>query len=219
MKAISIQPRAAPCQLTREDPQSHVLSNQSFLKQQGFTLLEILVVIFIVGVMASVAMLSISGENFDDRIEKESRKLSAQVSLLQDEAIVQSREFGVRLWQNGYRFWAWDKDTGWLPLQGDDDFKAHVLIDDAEINLSLNGQPVPLDIIPVKGFPAPQTARQNTQNQTGPDFRQNLPHIVLFSSGEATGFEALFRHPDSFTQWTVNGDLIGSLKISSEVVE
>lgn len=188
-------------------------------RQRGFTLLEILLVIFIVGVMATVATLNLGGDEFDDRLEKETRKLTAQISLLQDEAIVQSRELGVKLWQNGYRFWAWDKENGWLPLQGDDDFKPHLTIEDAEISLTINGQPIPLDIVPVKGFPAVLAKPNPDVTPAAPDFRQNIPHILLFSSGEATTFELAFRHPDSYTHWKLNGDVIGSLKISSEVVE
>lgn len=189
---------------------------------RGFTLLEILLVVAIVGIMAGLATMSIGGADFDEKLERETRKIAAQISLLQDESIVQSRELGVGLWQNGYRFWAWDKEAGWQPLGGDDHFKPHLVLEDAEINLSLTGQPVPLEVVPIKGFPAPKTKRRSNTRataNTAPDFHENLPPIVLFSSGEASPFEITLQHPDSYTLWKVSGDIIGTLKISSEVVE
>lgn len=193
--------------------------------QQGFTLLELLIVVAIVGAMAGVAMLSIPGANFDDELERETRKIAAQVSLLQDEAIVQSREFGVAAWQNGYRFWGWNNTTGWQPLSDDLDFKEHRLADGIEMELSLAGQPISLAPVPAKGFPAPKAPKPTAQattpgsspTQPTVDFRNNLPPIILYSSGEASTFEMKLRHPEALRSWSILGDIIGQLKISSEV--
>lgn len=192
-------------------------------RQQGFTLIEILLVVAIVGVMAGLATLNIQGDDYGEKLERETRKLAAQISLLQDEALVQSREFGVALWQNGYRFWGWTTESGWLPLAGDDAFKPQLLLENAELELSLVGQPVALEVVPVKGFPVikPPSPSKGTSSasDSAPDFRQNLPAIVLFSSGEASSFDILLTHPDSDLRWKISGDIIGTLKISSEVVE
>ena len=192
--------------------------------QSGFTLLELLIVMGVVGVLASLVTLTIRGADFNDELEREARKVGAQVSLLQDEAIVQSREIGIRLWQNAYRFWLWSPQSGWLPLEGDNDFQAHTLPEESEITLALTGQPIELEPLPLKGFPtvAPSDANSNTSLASGtapppPDFKNNLPHIVLFSSGEAIPFELALTHPESTLKWTVTGDAIGQLKISSEL--
>lgn len=200
--------------------------------QQGFTLLELIIVVAIVGVMAGVAMLSIPGANFDDQLERETRKIAAQISLLQDEAIVQSREFGVGVWQNGYRFWGWNNSNGWQPLSDDLDFKEHILPDGNEMELSLAGQPFSLLPVPAKGFPAPKAPKSNavisnqvanpstraaTNTPPAPDFRHNLPPIILYSSGEASTFEMQLHHPEAMRSWNITGDIIGQLKISSKV--
>lgn len=195
----------------------------------GFTLIELLIVMSLVGVLASLATLSIRGADFNDELEREARKITAQVSLLQDEAIVQSRETGIRVWENAYRFWQWSPDIGWMPLEGDEDFKPHQLPDDAEITLSLTGQPLILEPLPSKGFPIAKPAITATSTPSGtgtsstpppaPDFKHNMPHIMLFSSGEAIPFELSLSHPESTLKWTVVGDAIGQLKISSQVYE
>lgn len=193
-----------------------------YSKQQGFTLLEILLVVAIVGIIASLATMTIPGEDFEKKTEREIRKLAAQISLLQDEAIVQSRELGVELWQNGYRFWGWQAEQGWNPISEDLDFQNHLLIDDAELSLNLAGQPVALDIVPVKGFPTPKPKASSSAASSAPaapDFSENMPHIVLFSSGETTAYEISLIHADSFIQWRLQGDIIGQQKISSQVID
>lgn len=197
---------------------------QAAKTQQGFTLLELLIVMGVVGVLASLVTLSISGSDFNDELEREARKVAAQVSLLQDEAIVQSRETGIRVWANAYRFWQWNPQAGWLPLEGDDDFKPHTLPDDAEIELALTGQPLLLDPLPVKGFPAIQPSKPDSSISSGttttpppPKFKTNMPHLMLFSSGESVPFELSLTHPDATLKWTITGDAIGQLKINSQV--
>lgn len=191
--------------------------------QSGFTLLELLIVMGVIGVLASLVTLTIRGADFNDELEREARKITAQVSLLQDEAIVQSRELGIRVWENAYRFWLWGPETGWLPLEGDDDFQPHTLPADSQLSLSLTGQPVTLEPLPVKGFPNIEPSNSQTNDSVGattpppPDFKSNLPHILLFSSGESVPFELALSHPESTLKWTVSGDAIGQLKISSAV--
>jgi len=191
--------------------------------QSGFTLLELLIVMGVIGVLASLVTLTIRGADFNDELEREARKIAAQVSLLQDEAIVQSRELGIRVWENAYRFWLWSPESGWLPLEGDDDFQPHTLPADGQLSLSLTGQPVTLESLPVKGFPNIEPSNRQTNDGVGattpppPDFKNNLPHILLFSSGESVPFEINLSHPESTLKWTVSGDAIGQLKISSVV--
>ena len=70
--------------------------------QQGFTLIEILVVVFIIGVILGFATLSLSGRALDDKAQEEARRLAEVLRLARDEASMTGFELGWRRTDKGY---------------------------------------------------------------------------------------------------------------------
>jgi prepilin-type N-terminal cleavage/methylation domain-containing protein len=64
------------------------------LKQSGFTLLEIMIVVVIVGLLASVVAPMVS-KSTDDLLKEQADRFIALVKLAQDESILQSRQLGL----------------------------------------------------------------------------------------------------------------------------
>ena len=62
----------------------------------GFTLLELLVVMVIIGVLATLVSLTVSGRAVDDRMQAESRRLEQLLQLASDEAQAQHAREGQR---------------------------------------------------------------------------------------------------------------------------
>ena len=62
---------------------------------KAFTLIELLVVISIVGIVLSVAILSLGVLGDDRELREESRRFIALVQVVQDEAVMQGRDFGI----------------------------------------------------------------------------------------------------------------------------
>ena len=88
----------------------------------GFTLIEILVVVVIIGVIAAGMVLSVSLTGRDRDLERESKRLSALFDYTREQAELQSREYGVMFKDDGYEFLtydvrraAWRSITGYLP--------------------------------------------------------------------------------------------------------
>ena len=69
----------------------------------GFTLIEILVVIVVIGVLISIFTLSVGGFAEDQGAE-EMRRLEALIDLAGEEAAMQGREIGLTFYQHGYEF-------------------------------------------------------------------------------------------------------------------
>lgn len=87
----------------------------SGLTQQGFTLLELLVVVVIVGVLVTFATLSISNRAVNDKLETEAKRLQQLFEIAGEDAELQGIEIGFVFTPQGYLFVA-AQDQQWLPL-------------------------------------------------------------------------------------------------------
>ena len=139
----------------------------------GFTLLELLVVVAIVGLLVQAAALSWRAIGNDQEIEQETARLRGIIDLLHEEALMQSRDYGLMFTETGYRFYVFDYQTlEWVEAQGDRLLQPHQLRPLLSMVLVLDGREVQLD---------PDFESQDLENAE--------PQVMLLSSGEVTPFE------------------------------
>jgi len=166
---------------------------------RGFTLLELLVVLVMIGIILTFAMLSIGDGGRQDRLEQEARRLQALFSLASEEAVLRSLELGVVLQRQGYRFVGYDGEA-WQPLAGDSLFREHALPEAMELKLFIDGLPVELAALPEEG----------ADGDAGP-----APQLLFFSSGERQPFELTlaYRDPPPLV-YRLQAPLFGPLKLA-----
>jgi len=82
------------------------------LTQGGFTLIEMLVVVLIIGVVMSFVSLSLNPSSAADRMDTDARRIEALTQTAADDAILYGREIGLDITRNGYRFLRLG-DDGW----------------------------------------------------------------------------------------------------------
>ena len=78
----------------------------------GFTLVELLIVLFIIGLVASVAVLSIPDSR--SGLVDEAERFAGKVIAARDNAVLQSRPMALALDASGYRF-EQRRDSAWQP--------------------------------------------------------------------------------------------------------
>lgn len=136
-------------------------------RHAGFTLIELLVVLVLIGIVTTLAVLSV-GRSGEDEAELEARRLSALVALASEEAVLKSREMGIAFTEEGYQFLALGDDNVWAALH-DEVFRPRTLPTGFSLQLFIDGLPV---------------------NLVRPKPKERLePHVFLLSSGERTSFE------------------------------
>lgn len=86
-------------------------------RARGFTLLEILVVILLVGLVAGLAGLA-QGDHGGQQARREAERLRMLIALLRDDAVLTQRQFGLRVDTDGYAVQRLEHDGHWAPAPG-----------------------------------------------------------------------------------------------------
>ncbi len=159
---------------------------------QGFTLLEVLLVMTIVGLLAGLAILSI-GALDQRRLQAEADRLQIALNQAADASLLKQQTIGWRYDEqlNSYHFLLLSLDGDWLQAE-DNLFKPHPLPANATILLE---KP---DII---------EKQKPTQEQ---------PQIVFLSSGEYTPFSLQISSKTSETGFRLEGDGFNSISYKNE---
>jgi len=175
----------------------------------GFTLVEILVVVVIVGTVVSIAMLSFGVLGTDRELQTEARRFASLVEMARDEAAMQSREFGIEIMTGAYRFVEYDGLAGrWADVPGDDTLRLRSLPEDEEFELYIEDKRIRLDEEPAQ-FEDPDERRGMTSN------KPYAPHLLIFSSGDATPFELRILRAFDDQRVVLRGDAFGIVEIVS----
>lgn len=164
--------------------------------QRGFTLLEILVVVVIVGVLVTFATLSVGGRSLDDRLEFEARRLEKTFQLALEEAEIKGLLIGFRYTPDRYEFVGLNAEGKWAAYAESGPFRARALTRPFEILLNVEGRSVP-------------PAQDPKDEESEPE-----PQILLLPSGEATSFVMVLRAAGLQDFYTLEADALGKLTLT-----
>jgi general secretion pathway protein H len=173
----------------------------------GFTLIEILVVIVIVGIVMSIAILSITLAGGDSQLREEAQRMVSLVEVAQDESLLQGREFGLEFMQSAYRFVEFDPLTRqWTEIIGDDTLRQRELPEELELELFIEDRRVVLRTDP---------ARMRAEENARPGVEQYAPHVLIYSSGDMSPFELHFLRRVDDSVLVVQGNFAGNIEIAA----
>jgi general secretion pathway protein H len=186
-----------------------------FAKHAGFTLLEVMLVLLIMGLATGAVVLSYSGENGPDLLKKQTQRLQVVFNMASDFAVLNQRQLGLRVEnaKNSYYFMYQDEEQEWQKLELDNTFAEHQLPDLFSLELFLTGLPWETEnSLFSSGIFDEELSVSNDGVEIGNEEDKKLdpPQIFIFSSGEITPFSITLAYEPEFsnelpTYYRVNG--------------
>ena len=182
----------------------------TFRKARGFTLIEILVVVIIIAIISSVSLMSMNLIDDDRELDTERKRLASLMDVVQDEALLQGREFGLELMTSTYRFVEYDPYTRrWVEITGDDLFRPRKLPEGMEFALFLEDKQIVLENAP-REFEDPDDDTMSFDTET------YAPHVFVFSSGELTPYEIHLLRAENDQELVMRGNVFGEIEFLDE---
>jgi general secretion pathway protein H len=134
------------------------MQNKASSSVNGFTIIEILVVLLIIGITMGVALLAFGDFGKQRRILMAAEQLINDVNLVQQQAILETSTLGIRFNQNTYQVVRFQTPHHWQVMPGKSIFHQQHFPKDA--------------VIRFKHLPA----------------QKNAPQIMVYSSGDMSPF-------------------------------
>ncbi len=176
------------------------------MQASGFSLLELLVVVFIIGILATMFTLSVGLLGSDSELDKEISRLRALIELAREDAVTQGHELGLHFYPDSYEFAVYQEDfvdyydpddevqdqSEWIVLSLGTLLKPRQLPAGIVIELEIDDRDIVLKNKQETQLEAENNARD--PNRVRIDERDPYrPQIWLFSSGDISPFAIRFR--------------------------
>ncbi len=185
----------APCALknqARDCPSGGSYGFDLRRAHHGFTLLELMVVVVLMGIILTFVVRSVGDGGRRDRIQLEAQRITALVELVGEEAMLKSALIGLRFVEHGYEFMRYSEQQ-WQTVDDDGLLKPRQL--DAAMEIQLQVEGLRVELTEVERFDDAQ--------------EEPAPQVVFLPSGERTPFELLLRYEDDESGYLLSVPLLG----------
>ena len=142
-------------------------------RARGFTLIEIMMVVVIIGIITATVIINFTGKSRDTELEKEAERINALFGYVREQAELQTRDYGFRVNEQNYSFVVFDiMANQWRPAEEDDALREREFPEGLEPRVIVEGRSIVLDV---------------KKRET--DVKDFSPQVLIFSNGDLSSFE------------------------------
>lgn len=165
------------------------------VRQSGFTLIEMMVVVLLIGIITSFAVLSLKSDRWEEELQRQLQRLTALVSAGSEQAVMRSEELAILFDDDKYSFMVL-RNREWKPITDDRLLRKRTLPKGITLRLKVEE----LDF---------QFGEEDKKKKT-------KPMVLLFSSGEITPFTVTLRADKTGVKYKRSWDLMGEIEVDSD---
>jgi general secretion pathway protein H len=166
----------------------------------GFTLLEVLVVLVIIGIITAMAVVSTGVLGGDHQMDEEAQRLQAILAQAREESMLDGRDVGLRVDRQGYDFLRYNgRVAAWEPVVDDTLLRERELPEGLNATLRLEAREVELEprAAPTEDEPA-------------------QPQVLVLASGDVVPFEILLRRDGTEEIRRIAGTIEGTFEVHND---
>lgn len=175
-------------------------------RASGFTLIEILIVLVIIGILAAVVGIKIGNRALDDRLQNEAMRFDQLVQLAQEETQVKGIALGLRFTTSGYEFLGLNDKGVWAGYDSGV-LRARRIEQPFYAELHVEGRMVP---------PAQDQKPADPRGLKTDDKNKLLPQILLLPGGETTAFAVDLKAQNYPSWFHIEADALGRLHMERQ---
>ena len=172
---------------------------------RGFTLLEVMLVLLLMGLAAGYVMFNAFGASKSDLLKSQAQRLQVIVDMASDYAVLNQQQLGIRVEQaeNSYYFVYLDDEDEWQRVEDEKMYAPYTLPEPFTLTLNLDDLPWDEeDSLFDRDLFDENLSVSDAGVDIGSEEEKSLPppQILIMSSGEITPFSLMFNYKGDFNE-------------------
>lgn len=172
---------------------NHPLHSKTLLKKEGFTLIEVMVVIALIGIIATMVQYTFSGKRPEDALKEASFQFSGIFENAANYGLLNNIELGLYVKDNSYQFLGYD-GVKWSEIPSQEWLAIQEMPEDIELTLTLDDLPIDEPML----FDSSVLAEESNSYLSFDEIEAKkekiiIPQVYILSGGEITPFSLTFQ--------------------------
>ncbi|MEW6983664.1 type II secretion system minor pseudopilin GspH [Colwelliaceae bacterium 6471] len=155
--------------------------------RNGFTLIEVMLVVALIGLTATLVQFSFSSNGPEELLKKASARFAGIFDVAAEYSMLNNIEIGLFIEEDHYQFLGYD-GVRWSEIPNHELFAVHALAEGVEIELQLDDLPIE----EAQLFDASTFVFEDDEDFDAEATKKVIPQVYILSGGDITPFSVIF---------------------------